>query len=80
MAVARLYTAQPGENDWTYSGLLGAIVVIFDMSANAYFLRLVDLTVRIYLCNNNDDDMNYLRCVRLRCCELIKEFEIETNE
>jgi hypothetical protein len=45
LAVARLYTSQQGDSQWSFEGLMGAVVVVFDTGAGAYFLRLVDLSV-----------------------------------
>ncbi|KAI9591989.1 hypothetical protein BDF19DRAFT_388902, partial [Syncephalis fuscata] len=42
--VARLYVAYPGPETWTYSGLMGAVVLLKDQSRNgAFFFRIVDL-------------------------------------
>ncbi|KAI8050814.1 hypothetical protein BDF22DRAFT_734854 [Syncephalis plumigaleata] len=42
--VARLYVAYPDPEVWTYTGLMGAIVLLRDQSRNnAFFFRLVDL-------------------------------------
>jgi hypothetical protein len=44
--VARLYVAYPDPEVWTYTGLMGAIVLLRDQSRNnAFFFRLVDLLV-----------------------------------
>lgn len=43
-ALARIYYAHPNPNEWSYSGLQGALALAQDTSRNAFYLRLVDLT------------------------------------
>ncbi|GME92263.1 unnamed protein product [[Candida] boidinii] len=42
-AVARLYIAYPDPNNWTYTGLTGAIVLVDDLVGHTFFLKLVDI-------------------------------------
>lgn len=47
-AVIRLYTAFPDFEDWIYTGLEGAIVLLYDLSPPyGIWLRIVDISVRI---------------------------------
>ncbi|RKP09313.1 hypothetical protein THASP1DRAFT_3213, partial [Thamnocephalis sphaerospora] len=42
--VARLYVAYPDPEAWTYTGIMGAVVLLRDESRNgAFFFRIVDL-------------------------------------
>ncbi|CCH61164.1 hypothetical protein TBLA_0E01040 [Henningerozyma blattae CBS 6284] len=43
VAVARLYIAYPNPNEWTYTGLSGAVALVDDLVGNTYFLKLVDI-------------------------------------
>ena len=52
--LARVYYAYPSPNDWSYSGLQGAIVLVSDKIKGGFWLRLVDLSVRINLTASTD--------------------------
>jgi len=52
--LARVYYAYPSPNDWSYSGLQGAIVLVSDKIKGGFWLRLVDLSVRISLTTSTD--------------------------
>ncbi|PVH14325.1 uncharacterized protein CXQ87_002453 [Candidozyma duobushaemuli] len=41
--VARLYIAHPDPNEWTYTGLVGAIALVDDLVGHTFFLKLVDI-------------------------------------
>lgn len=41
--VARLYIAYPDPNQWTYTGLVGAIALVDDLVGHTFFLKLVDI-------------------------------------
>lgn len=45
VAVAKLYIAYPDRQKWTYTGLQGAIVLADDLVGNAFWLKMVDLSV-----------------------------------
>ena len=47
VAVARLYVAYPNRSKWTYTGLQGAAVLANDLVGNTYWLKLVDISVRL---------------------------------
>lgn len=47
VAVARLYVAYPNKQKWVYSGLQGAAVLANDLVGNTYWIKLVDVSVRI---------------------------------
>jgi hypothetical protein len=49
VAVARLYIAYPNRQKWMYTGLQGAVVLANDLVGNTYWLKLVDVSVRIPL-------------------------------
>lgn len=49
VAVAKLYVAYPNRAKWTYTGLQGAIVLANDLVGNTYWLKLVDISVRVAL-------------------------------
>jgi hypothetical protein len=57
--LARIYYAYPSPNDWSYSGLQGAIVLVSDKIKGGFWLRLVDLSVSVNLKTSAE--------VRLRC-------------
>ncbi|KAK7046795.1 hypothetical protein R3P38DRAFT_3422525 [Favolaschia claudopus] len=42
-ALARIYYAHPDPNQWSYSGLQGALAIVRDTTKNTYAFRLVDL-------------------------------------
>ncbi|KAJ7678567.1 hypothetical protein B0H14DRAFT_971841 [Mycena olivaceomarginata] len=42
-ALARIYYAHPQPNEWSYSGLQGALAIVKDTSKDIYMFRLVDL-------------------------------------
>lgn len=48
VAVARLYVAYPNRSKWTYSGLQGAVVLANDLVGNTYWLKMVDISVRLF--------------------------------
>ncbi|ODV97440.1 hypothetical protein PACTADRAFT_49151 [Pachysolen tannophilus NRRL Y-2460] len=41
--VARLYIADPNPDEWTYTGLVGAIVLVDDLVGHTFWLKLVDI-------------------------------------
>lgn len=41
--VARLYIAYPDTNEWTYTGLSGAMILVDDLVGHTFFLKLVDI-------------------------------------
>ncbi|KAF5212225.1 hypothetical protein E0198_001781 [Clavispora lusitaniae] len=41
--IARLYIAYPDPSQWTYTGLVGAIVLTDDLVGHTFFLKLVDV-------------------------------------
>ncbi|AMD22884.1 HHR115Wp [Eremothecium sinecaudum] len=43
VAVARLYIAYPDPNEWRYTGLSGALVLVDDLVGCTFFLKLVDI-------------------------------------
>lgn len=43
VAIARLYVAYPNPDEWQYTGLSGAIVLVDDLVGNTFFLKLVDI-------------------------------------
>jgi neural Wiskott-Aldrich syndrome protein len=43
-ALGRIYYAHPNPNEWSYSGLQGALAFVKDNTRNAFYFRLVDLT------------------------------------
>jgi hypothetical protein len=45
VAVAKLFIAYPNRNQWTATGLQGAIVLSNDLVGNTYWLKLVDISV-----------------------------------
>ena len=45
-AVVRLYVAYPDRKRWTYTGLQGAAVLANDLVGNAFWIKLVDISVR----------------------------------
>ena len=47
MAVARLYVAYPNKQKWVYTGLQGAAVLANDLVGNTYWIKMVDVSVRI---------------------------------
>jgi len=49
VAVARLYVAYPNKSKWTYTGLQGAVVLANDLVGNTYWLKMVDISVRLRL-------------------------------
>jgi len=49
VAVAKLYVAYPDRQRWTYTGLQGAAVLADDLVGNTFWIKLVDISVRIPL-------------------------------
>lgn len=47
VAVARLYVAYPDPQRWIYTGLQGAAVLANDLVGRTFFLKLVDVSVRV---------------------------------
>ena len=45
VAVARLYVAYPNPQQWTYTGLQGAVVLADDLIGNTFWIKLVDVSV-----------------------------------
>lgn len=43
VAIARLYIAYPNPDEWNYTGLWGAIVLVDDIVGCTFFLKLVDI-------------------------------------
>ena len=50
VAVARLYIAYPDRLRWTYTGLQGAAVLAEDRVGNTFWIKLVDISVRFFIC------------------------------
>lgn len=48
VAVARLYVAYPNPQRWTYTGLQGAVVLANDLVGNTFWIKMVDVSVRIH--------------------------------
>ena len=42
-ALARVYFAHPNPNDWSYSGLQGALAFTYDSARSSFYFKLVDL-------------------------------------
>lgn len=42
-AVARLYVALPDQDNWKWTGLMGALVLVDDLIGHTFFFKLVDL-------------------------------------
>lgn len=55
--LARIYYAYPSPNDWSYSGLQGAIVLVSDKIKGGFWLRLVDLSVSVNMATSADSDL-----------------------
>lgn len=49
VAVARLYIAYPNKQQWAYTGLQGAAVLANDLIGNTFWIKLVDVSVWLYL-------------------------------
>ncbi len=47
VAVARLYVAHPNKAKWTDTGLQGAVVLANDLVGNTYWIKMVDISVRL---------------------------------
>ena len=47
VAVAKLYVAYPDRTNWTYTGLQGAAVLANDLVGNTFWIKLVDISVRV---------------------------------
>jgi len=47
VAVAKLYIAYPDRLRWTYTGLQGAVVLANDLVGNTFWLKMVDISVRV---------------------------------
>lgn len=47
VAIARLYIAYPNRCKWTNTGYQGAVVLANDLIGNTYWLKLVDMSVRL---------------------------------
>lgn len=45
--VARLYIAYPDPNVWTFTGIVGAVALVNDLTGNTFFLKIVDIIVCI---------------------------------
>ena len=50
VAVAKLYIAYPDRTTWTYTGLQGAAVLANDLVGNTFWIKLVDISVRMRTC------------------------------
>jgi hypothetical protein len=48
VAVAKLYIAYPNHNRWQYTGLQGAIVLANDLVGNTFWIKMVDVSVRLF--------------------------------
>ncbi|OBA27421.1 YOR181Wp-like protein, partial [Hanseniaspora valbyensis NRRL Y-1626] len=44
VCIAKLYIAYPNPNEWTYTGLYGALCLVDDLVGNTFFLKLVDVS------------------------------------
>lgn len=49
VAVARLYVALPNTHKWIYTGLQGAAVLANDLVGHTFWIKLVDVSVRLCL-------------------------------
>lgn len=49
VAVVRLYIAHPNRQSWTHTGLQGAAVLANDLVGNTFWIKLVDISVRLQL-------------------------------
>lgn len=47
VAVVKLYISLPNQPSWTYTGLQGAAVLANDLVGHTFWLKLVDISVRI---------------------------------
>lgn len=47
VAVTRLYIAYPNRQRWTYTGLQGAVVLANDLVGNTFWIKMVDISVRL---------------------------------
>jgi len=47
VAVARLYIAYPNKQRWTYTGVQGAAVLANDLVGNTFWIKMVDISVRL---------------------------------
>lgn len=47
---ARVYYAHPSPDEWSYTGLEGAITLVSDKIKGGFWLRLVDLNVCYVVC------------------------------
>jgi outer membrane lipoprotein-sorting protein len=47
VAVARLYIAYPNKQRWTYTGIQGAAVLANDLVGNTFWIKMVDISVRL---------------------------------
>lgn len=45
--LARIYYAYPNPREWSYAGLQGALVFVYDRTKNGFWFRLIDLSVRL---------------------------------
>lgn len=43
-SLGRIYYAYPNPNEWTYTGLQGAISIAHDEKQNIFYLRLIDMS------------------------------------
>ena len=48
VAVAKLYVSQPSKQRWVYTGFQGAAVLCNDLVGNTFWIKLVDISVRIW--------------------------------
>lgn len=49
VAVAKLYVAQPSKQRWVFTGLQGAAVLCNDLVGNTFWIKMVDISVRLRL-------------------------------
>ncbi|KAK9472689.1 uncharacterized protein V1510DRAFT_365039, partial [Dipodascopsis tothii] len=42
-AIARLYVAYPDPQAWTYTGVVGAVVLVNDLTGHTFFFKMVDI-------------------------------------
>ena len=48
VAVAKLYVAYPNKQRWVYTGLQGAAVFCNDLVGNTLWIKMVDVSVRLW--------------------------------
>ena len=80
VAIARLYIAYPDPNEWLYTGLAGALVLVDDVVGNTFFLKLVDISghrgviwdQELYVNFEYNQDRTFLHTFELDDCYAIQ--------